>query len=409
MFTNFAWRNLRMIQLSKKQLLLSLILTTAFTCFIMNFGTQHGTFSFWADNVSNISSARLFKSVGMDIYKNPVTVLLKKSEKNSEVYPKDLNKDLYFQLPGENLPLFLVWPEVPRPYPLGAWVWYAPYSWLVFNAGWSIQQATLVSSFVFIFTAHISFFLFLNIFLSQGFASSLPVRALQHATLFFCYVSFIHWSGEGQYDLIAMIPTILMIRFYYKKQYPLALLSYGIALFFNFKPLFILGLPLLTLGKSARKIRGFKAKDWILILMSALLGFLAMLIFYWNLTYVTDSVLFGSNRYHFGKILNQSAFKIAAYLILNWGVVVYFGIKRKWEMFVTLLSINFVLLTTPLVQDWYVLFLFPIFLLLDPMRRDYKWNLLAAFMAFLGFTSTYLRESPFKFAFFKVLWRNLNQ
>src|SRR5690606_1543919 len=111
-----------------------------------------------------------------------------------------------------------------------------------------------------------------------------------------CYYEFVRWAGQGQYDFVGLLFLILSIHKYRSEKYVETLLYYGIALFFHFRALLLLGVILLTIAHmlktKAPKNSLFNQKTLPLNFISAALGLIAAITFYWNLTFLSDSSLY---------------------------------------------------------------------------------------------------------------------
>lgn len=399
--------------ISKKELIISLVLSLLITAFIHSFGSQHHTFSGAEDNISNISSAYLFRKIGLEIYKKPTQDFLTSTNELHPSYPEYAKPYQFFKLEGQKKPLYLVWPNIPRPYPIGAWLWYAPSSFLVFDLDYSIREATLFTTFGSIIVAHICFFLFLNLFL-VGFDFSIFTykRGIDWIILFFCYTQFVFWSGQGQYDLIAMVPLLCMLYAYRSKNYALALFCYGVSLFFHFRGLFDLGLTLFCIYLFIKdcfenNFKNLSPKNYFYLISSIILALVAIVIFYWNTSHLIDGSIYYRNRYFISKLFNLEVAKIIYFLVVTWGIVIYFALRKNWPVTLTLLTTNLVLISTPQVQDWYTMFLFPVFLILDRKEKFFYLDSFVLFLSYVFISSTYLNESPFSFSFIKVIYQSI--
>jgi uncharacterized membrane protein len=397
--------------INRRQILLIFLLSGLWTALLHNLGSEHHTFAEkWKDNVSNISSAYFFKYVGLDIYKIPASKLATPINNENAIppFPKSFAEEDFYRYDNSQ-PLFFTWANVPRPYPLGAWIVYSPFAWLFYGAGFSLNATTLLMAFTFYLMAHLCFFTFYNIFReSLPAAKSKVTVGLKYFVLGLCYYEFMRWSGQGQFDVFGLYFVLLTVHFYKKECYQKVLLFYGISLFFHFRALLLLGLTLLVIFRMLKPASDknflFNPKTLHITGVSVLLGLIAIIIFYWNFSYLSDPSLYTNNNYSFRNLLDAKLSKQIYYLFVTWGIVLWFGLKKKWDLMVTAASINLMFAYTPLMRGWYVLFIFPIFLLLDKRSMVFKQDIIAVTLCYIFIASTYPSQSPFDFTFFRELY-----
>jgi hypothetical protein len=401
--------------MTKKQWLLSLVLSLAWVLFIHVFGSQHHTFKTkWQDNVSNISATLLFTAEGFNIYKEPVGNLVQvfPQERLPEKFKSDVDNSEWFTHPklGDSKPLFLVWPEVPRPYPPGFLLWYAPYTTLLYETPLTLSEVTFLSSLVFLFVAHICFFLFFNELKPLLATEGKTKKDQWHkAGIFFfffvLYTELVRWSGMGQYDLIAMIPLFYSYRYFKKKNIVFSLLFFGIALYFHFRVLFSLGLCLycgVLLLLNWRKYL-ISLKNGILVLLTLLLGVTSSIVFLYNSRFHTSSSIFKLNDYHYSHLPQKAWWEILLFVVFFFGPLIWFAKNKLWAFLAVSSSTLLILLTTPQLRGWYLMFVFPIFLLLDSTQPNRRKIFYVCCIFYLFTVSTFINQSPFDFTFFREL------
>lgn len=405
--------------ISKNQIYLSVLLTIFWIGFIHLFGSKHYTFKRgWQDNVSNISSMLLFTAEGFNINKQGVEKLVQPlpSDEVPAQFLTDVEDSQWFWRPdfGKDKPLFFVWPDVARPYPLGAWLWYAPYTGMLYKVGLSMSTVTLISTSVFLLVAHFCFFVFFN-HLSVQLKDVLlqPGQWWIKGAFYFCiyliYTEFIHWSGQGQYDLIAMLPMIFFYRFFRQKNYIWALFSFSLALSLHFRSLFSLGLALLSglyLLKDFSSVflpMKHRQKNWLLFFITLTLGFLATLVFYYNSKFLTDAQLYKLNDYHFSTIGKKSFLEVFLFFAFFLGFLVWYLKNRLWGFLAVAATTLAIFYTTPQMRGWYVMFIFPIFLLIEKGLPNLKRIFLVTLLFYVFCATTFPNQNPFDFTFFRNL------
>jgi hypothetical protein len=402
--------------MNKKRILISLVLSLFWLGVIHLWGSKHYTFvRGWQDNVSQISSAFLFTVEGFGIYTKPTGDSLKPLPQKDlpPRFKTDVNPEEWFWHPeiGKEKPVFMVWPNIPRPYPLGAYVWYAPYSLIVYGLNGSMALAAALSTFVFLLIAHVCFFIYYdelrkNI-LSGSSHKDTFLRVSFYFLMYIIYAEFIRWSGQGQYDLIAMIPLIFAYKAFKKEDYPFTLFLYGVALSIHFRTLFSLGLVLLAtfliLVDLKKHLGRGKNRNIVLISAAALMAGISAFIFINNISHLTDTTLYSTNEFLYSSIGKKSVPEIILFFVFLFGLLYWFFKNSLWPQLSVALSTLLILFSTALIRGWYVMFLFPIFLLIDPKDKRKKAVFYASFLFYIFSSSTFMNQSPFNFSFFREL------
>ncbi len=388
-----------------RKALASLVLAAFWTLFIGKFGSDHGTFdSKWGDNVSNISSAYLFLHEGLKISTRPLVEMVEPLN-SSAVAPRfktDLRQEwwYYSKKAGVDKPLFFVTPEVPRPYPPGAWLLYLPFALLVYWLGFSFSTVALASTFVFLLIAHICFFMFYQRLNSQVPREKSLIKGLFWFIVFTAYSEFVMWSGQGQYDLIAMLFLFFCIDYLSAQKWPRAFLFFSLAFSFHFRSVFFSG----ALVRGLVRVKNIL--NWQIV-AAAVLGSLSFYVLFTNLSFLTNVDFVNLNKYHYSVFLAQDLLVRTVYFLVFGGLIVFYLRHRLWEQLGVTLTTTLVLITTRAVRSWYTLFLFPIFLL--PPREAKNQSTLFAInsLFYIFYSSLFLTESPFEFTFLREIYRCL--
>lgn len=407
--------------MNKKYFLLSIVLSFFWLSIVHVWGSKHHTFKAgWKDNISNISSAYLFYLEGYNIYRMPTGSLLRPipPDQVPDRFRMDISSTDWLQHPlvGPNKAFYIVSPEVSRPYPLGAWLWYAPYAFLTYGLNFSMGFATACCTFVFFLIAHFCFFIYYhelkNILLFDETKKITFLKVAFYFFLFILYTEFIRWSGEGQYDLVAMVPLIFSFWAFKKKNYPLVLLWFGVAFSFHFRSLFSLGLPLLSgflmLGNFKQYLGQDKTKNLLMVLGTLVLGAISSQIFLYYWQFIANLNVYSTNPYYYSLISQRSVTDVILFYLFLAGILFWFIKKKHWPYVFVASSTLLVLLTTPLVRGWYVMFLFPIFLLIKKSDVHKKSLFYACFAFYIFAASTFMNQSPFDLSFVRDLIQLFN-
>lgn len=387
----------------RKFLILSFLGASFWILILHQFGSLHHTFQKkWQDNVSNFSAVQLFRFENFSVHQFPVGSLVSPLA-IEEVHPNfltDTEETQWFTHPqlSEKQPLFFVWPEVPRPYPLGAWLTYAPFSMAVYQGGLAMHWGTFFSSWFFLFVAHLCFFLF---FLSMK-DLGIP-KWMFGAFLFVLYGELIYWSGQGQYDLIAMIPLILSYRAVKEGQFQKSLVLYLLAFNFHFRALFSIGLFFAATFQSLRRWT-WTWKSLGAYGLCLVLGLLGSYVLFLNREFITSGEIYKLNEYHFSTLLEKSWFEVLGFVFSFVFVLGYFGLKRQWLLFFVAAGNFFVLFTSPQLREWYVMFVFPIFLAIPSRHRHVRGLFICCVIFYTLLAMFFLKRSPFELGFLRELF-----
>ncbi len=403
--------------LTRKNLAISIIGTLFWVIFLSWFGSKHHTFKAnWQDNVSNISAVQLLILEGVDIFKEPVQSFvhpLSESEVPSR-FLTDVDSVNWFwhESLGKDRPLFFVWPDVPRPYPIGAWLYYAPSSLLVYQFGLSMSFATLLNTFLFLLIAHLCFFLIKNLVYEELKDSIRQSQFWRWCFGFFAltmYFEFIHWSGQGQYDLISMLPLIIFFKNLKSLKWKESLVFYGLALNLHFRSLFSLGSCLSVIfcsfltGRADQKLWNVRNLKWYAVALG--LALTSGFIFILNSRFLTDTSLYQHNEFHYQSLIQFQNFSTFSFLCIAMVLAGWILWQRFWQLFFWFSLAFFIFVSTPQLRSWYVMFLFPAFLLIGCSSRPKRTQQFALVSAvYVYFASFIFKQSPFEFYFLRDLY-----
>lgn len=329
----------------------------------------------WHDHVSNLSSTYLFLIEGFDIYKKPVGSFVEPWAPR-EIRPEqllDLDPDGMFFHPkvGEKTPLYLVWPNATRPYPVLAWLYYSPFAVMHFYVGLPLRWTLALEQWVFLLVAHVVFFLLWSFVQPKSFTVSEPpfTRILRFFVAATAYAELIFWSGNGQYDAIALVPVFMGFHSLDRGRSDNGLFWWAISLLTHFRALLISGAACFAFlhfnqNRSKLNLR-------LVGISLALAGFGAWQ-FLMGLENLTDTKLYQHNRWYLmGSQISWASsetWMVLTAIGLVSGLLIY---QRAWLTLATFASALLMLSLSPQIRAWYVLFALPLFVtpILDQKRR----------------------------------------
>ncbi len=191
----------------------------------------------YSDHFSHMNAARAFIFGGVDLWSNSLQTSLKRvSDEEAAQLPADLHRHCTapqrecYRLSttaDAQKPIIASWSHLPRPYPPGDLLGVLPVALLYHLTPISFETACHFLIWLFVLYAHLAVFFFLQA------ATALKPPALVACLIF--YFESIHWSLEGFYDSVAVIPLAIMAIMIVRKNWLSALLAYAAAAFLHFR------------------------------------------------------------------------------------------------------------------------------------------------------------------------------
>lgn len=340
------------------------------------------------DHVSNVYVPFLFWEEGFSIYQKGPESFLKHDESESSQ-----SMALNFKIPADDVlmfpeanrtprPLFIVWPWMPRPYPVGASIMMSPFAGLI-KLGVAPYLVFGMVIFFFLVVVHWGFLKIKDFIVSQWEQwTPLRYKLLWSLILFFVYQELVLWALSGMYDVVSFVFLVMALFRFFDKKWSQSLLFYSISFFLHYRALYfaplvvmnLIGLvfelktqnivPYLQFQKLGEFFRHYK----ILILQVLVSLFLCLLttgtflITYPSFT--KDYLSMRNNPMFLG--LNGPNLPILLGWLICIGIVVYRAYRRKsWIMPIFALWFCIMLLKMPFVKSWYIIFLLPYFFMGD--------------------------------------------
>jgi hypothetical protein len=194
----------------------------------------------FTDHFSHMNAARIFPRIGRDIWRHPIMDQFRTLDPDelsrlpSDVRPGASGTGGVFYVPGwpSDKPLAISWSQKSRMYPPGDMVLVAPIALLYHYTSLPFTEACRLLFALFLVTAHVAlFFFFLTYFESQG-------SGIDWLVCFLVYSHVIHWTLEGFYDPVAIIPLVLCVRYIGRNKGLAAVVAYCAGAFLHFRVFF---------------------------------------------------------------------------------------------------------------------------------------------------------------------------
>jgi hypothetical protein len=337
----------------------------------------------WNDHTSNILSAQVFWKNGFRIYTEP-------TEAFKHLFGQDFNE--------------IVSPILPRHYPPGLWIILFPitfaeqHQWIELNLA---SRLTLTLYFLFALATICLIFQ-----LTSAYWASLSSRLARTSLAAFTILSAVElarWALNGMYDPLSVFLLLLSIKDYERSRFSHALVYYSLALFFHFRALWLAPLALFAFVNFFKSSSGtiFKTILNPKVVFSGVLTLLSLVSFVLAAPGLKDLPI--NNYFFMGLPSEIHWWRFSLFLIMTAIVGTNCYKSGGFLALSCIVWASFMWILTPLIQQWYVLFLIPIATLLfsqnfEIRRRAQVVNLIVLWWA--GTCILLMRNSPFEFRFF---------
>lgn len=377
-------------------------------------GSEHATLSRkTSDNASMISSAWIFMHEGLGMYGHPAAEFTGgygAAESFDKKWLLDLQDDVFFK--DRHRPEqaeYLVWPNAPRPYPVGFFLVYVPMAYLAYGLDLGFKTPLWIMAFVLILLAHVGFFKFREEFLVIYSASSRKWIWFHRLILLIVYFESLQWAMEGQLEVILLWPICAFVKSLRKKELECAVQAWATAFFFHLHA--VIYLPLLSFkffsflkNKSKRiRLKSVGVKSWPTLVIVLVMVALSMGCLLLSLKPYAGGELTSANPW-FWKNLN--------YLLLSKQIKLFVGVSvvcglllyaRNFEALVVFFSMIGIFILSSHLKGWYLMAILPL-LLVGSERTNKKWSLIGLFIGYVFLAGTFLGNSPFEFYFIRELF-----
>lgn len=341
------------------------------------------------DLQSHWGSAVLFLDHGFDIYKHPIRELCLPPSQNDLAFaeshalnPADICKTASQRADGE--PIFINWSQYPRPYPPGVLLYSAPEAALYLWTSIPFESINLLSVIKFLAVMHLTMAAFLFTFFAQPTKKGITWTFEPFAGFILMPMIFsvmLLWAMHGVYDPISLLSLLLSVWFLRAKNPSLAVLFLSAAIFLHFRALWWAALFVpcfLQLRRADLRKFSVQAPLHASALLLGIAGTCFLLIYPELKTFAV------SNPQYFPLVAAEPAQRFFYFAFPLVFLLAYLGWLRCWLLLGTVGWQLFMVLNTPEVRSWHILFVFPMFAIamLEPKEKRLH-ALIACFALFL--------------------------
>lgn len=234
----------------------------------------------YTDHFSHLNAARLLPRAGLDIWRKPLTQLLRPlTHEERARLPADVKAAAYpdgeaYFVPGwpADKPMIASWSFNPRFYPPGDALLFAPVALLYHFTQLSFAGANLLALLLLLVYAHVSLYFALRATEEE------PLRLF---TLLMVYFPLVHWTLEGFYDAAILAPLILCAQQLGRGRGIGAILAFCCAAAMHFRAFFFApwACAALALVLRERQWRSWGARGWAMAVAAGALAMAALVPF----------------------------------------------------------------------------------------------------------------------------------
>lgn len=408
---------------------LILSLSSLWFVFIVFFGSRHATLSpGWADEVSHLFTTWIFWDHGFKIFKEPTETFLATSPSTEHEaaekaaigeslglsplgfyrYPRPLEPNSSLTPREEqSRAVFIVVPNVPRPYPPGLYLLFTPISWLAFKGLLTPRQGVLAVTALGLIASHLAILILLQTLLRSTKPQTRYQLFLVYFTAAIAYSESIRWSLNSQYDILAILLIFAFLLAARREHWLESLLLYSTALFLHLRSLIFMPWAVWIF------YRYLKANCWRLTarqILSLATGILltgsAALTLLWNASYFQRPDLIDLNGMHWSK-LGPGNWDRTLIFAASFALVCFLWSRaRLWGTLACGIWCILLLVQSRLMREWYTLFLLPFFILAvcTTAEQNRQRALMATLFFYILTASLFMNNSPFEFRLFREIF-----
>ncbi len=356
----------------------------------------------------SISYASWFK--GFDLLRYPAKdIFVEPSDKNKRLgrYIYSWGSDEIFTLAEDPSPILFPfnWSNLPRPYPPGAWLYHLPEAigFRIFGIDMKILAAFAIIKYLLV--SHIAFLVLFKLAFEKH-----PTNTTKHdPSMYWWTAIFIlivityqlfYWSLSGFYEVVAILFLLLSIQAFCNTRNLDAIFWYALALFLNFRCLWLFSIPFLALIKITyhREWKLYSSRQ--LYTLGAGIAFFAGISIYSLLLLLPSLNTWPLNNPMYWRVLFNDPAAIVFPLILL-AIIACLALRKHWIMSLSCLNILIFLHTTHHSFGYHTLFILPLFAFALKKRSIVDCSLACLFYGTVCFF--YLQLGPFHPLFFKIL------
>jgi hypothetical protein len=229
-----------------------------------------------SDHFTHMHAARLFPRFGFRLHREPASSFLESLEHNDEKLSRLSVDDRAQSIAcgrgawnvAEARPAYLNWSQLPRPYPLGDMLLFAPvamlYEWTPISfavTNWLLIVTCLIS-------AHVGLY-----FMWQAVHETWNLApTARWAVCFLLAIPVIWFSLDGFYDGVLIAPLVLTARWIDESKWTCAMLAFVLAVFCHYRALVFAPYGIVATIGVARSVRALSRADVARLLLAATLA-----------------------------------------------------------------------------------------------------------------------------------------
>ncbi len=327
------------------------------------------------DHYSHWGSAIVWTHVGFELYRKPVRSLClpPTSEDRAFALTHSLNPDDVCSLPGQNgRPIFINWNSLPRPYPPGVFLYFAPEAILYSFHVLDFDAVTLVSLLKLIIVAFITFYCFIKLLTETRIEKGKSYSVIDPFSFFIllplAFGELVSFSLSRVYDPISILCIFLAILQLRRHQPLRAIVWCSLAIFLHFRALWwasLLLLSILEMSWTDLKVR----TTWLFLIISTFLLSVAGYALWVLLPTLRGYAV--SNPQYITSLTSVGFESATKFLMPVIVILLYLLYTRNWKVCLAVIWQVFMLLMTPEVQVWHQLSALPLLgiPMLEPEHR----------------------------------------
>jgi hypothetical protein len=315
-----------------------------------------GNLSGWfTDHFSHLNQARYFTKVGLEKWiRAPQQILHAVTPEERQALPEDVRRvgegAETYAVEGwpQDKPLVTSWSQTPHFYPPGDIVVVAPIAALYHFTSLSLTWASRLCVLWFLLLGHVGLWVMWR-------WAVWPAGALGALGFLWAYLEVVHWSLEGFFDVVLLIPLVLAAVFLHRRRHLAAILAFCCAAFVHFKAFFFAPIALFAVYSVIRhrEYRAWTRRDLWSLAAIGLLSLATLWTFYE--LYPWMNAMDDRNVLYWGS----GAFRHRPFWAVAVLTFVAFAVARSRLDWVLVVWVTLMLVRMPSVYQWYTVSIVP--------------------------------------------------
>lgn len=313
----------------------------------------------YTDHYSHVFATLLLPHRGFDIYAKPMEEVCHYKLPRVGPQPLKARHECNIDERKEQRSLYINWRNNPRVYPPGSQAYSLLEAALWQHTGISFKNLNLIIVVKYLLAAQL--FLWLMLFFRFHLGHSAHSRhwtILRSIIIGYAYLECLHWSMMGQYDVIAVSFNFLAIFYFIQKRFLISALVWSIAVFLHYRSLWFLSIFCISMYNFLKEKQKtnfvLNKKEIAMVIAIGLIGVVSATSFF--MSYPFFSKFNQSNPIYFGLYRRSDYYLILTFL----SALVFIGVRYKVLLLSTLGWQLFVVLHTPELRVWHLLFTLPL-------------------------------------------------